>query len=221
MEKTEIIELEDVASHVLEHLVPEIQQSVEVCIRCFHMDEFNDMWTFGTQLWRNTWNRLKTVAEFEDCPFEICGKGNEYKFKIGPFVLRHRRIDNESKLPNGAKAVKASAAQQMFLFGEDWEAPVEIDNIVLAIDADVQNGLKEVFVGELKQKNPEAKQYKWGKKVPVYLAEGMKASSAEIIQITNMPGFKQNAPEEEVAEVAVKLDKTEIDKKVVKGDSGK
>ncbi len=222
MEKSGIHKLEEIAPHAKEHLLPEIQEAVEICVKSFLDDPvFNDMWIFGTHLWKNTWNRFESVANnYEDCPFEICGKGNEYKLKIGPYVLRHHRIDDESKLPNGAKAVKESAAKQMYLFAEDWGAPVEIDNIVLAIDADVKNGLKEVFIGELKQKHPGTKKYKWGKKVSVFLADGVEASSAEIIQISNMPGFK-HAPEEEVAEVAIELDKTKTDKKITKSDSEK
>ena len=222
MDKPKINELEDIAPYAFDHLLPEIQESVESCIESYLVDPvFNDMWTFGTQLWRNTWNRFKAVSEeYEDCPFEVCGKGNEYKLQIGPYVIRHHRIDHESKLPNGAKAVKVSARQQMYLFCGKWDAPVEIDNIVLAIDADVKNGLKEVFIGELKQKRSGTKKYKWGKKVSVYLADGVEASSAEIIQISNMPGFK-HAPEEEVAEVAVELDKTKTDKKISESDSEK
>lgn len=219
MINNEIKNLEDIVPLVLEHLVPEIQQSVEVCIQCYNNDEFNDMWTFGTQLWRNIGNRFKTIAEFEDCPFEICGKGNEYKLKIGSFVIRHHRIDNESKIPNGAKAVKESARQHMLPFGAEWEAPIDIDNIVLAIDADIQNGLKEVFLGELKQKDIETKQYKWGTKIPVYLPEGIKASSVEIIQISNISGYKQLTPEEDIAEVNVGIDETKIGNKDIERES--
>ena len=215
MEKTEIVELEDIIPHALKHLLPEIKESVEVCINCFHMDAFNDTWTFGTQLWKNIWNRFNFVIdEYEDCPFEICGKGNEYKFKIGPYVLRHHRINSDSKLPCGAKAVKAAAGQQMYLPGLEWQSPIEKDNIVLAIDADIQNGLKEVFLGELQQADPEEKKYKWGKKVQVYLAEGVEPSSAEFVRISDMPESIQHVPEEEVAEVAVEFGKTQIDKNI-------
>lgn len=219
MNKPDINKLEDIAPHVMEHLVPEIKQAVEACIKAHNSDPFNDTWTFGTQLWRNVWNRFESVARFEDCPFGVCGKGNEYKLKIGNFVLRHHRIDEESKLPNGAKAVKAAA--QMFLFGAEWDAPVEIDNIILAIDADVQRGLKEVFIGELKQMHQNLKKYNWGMKIPIYLADGAQASTAESINIYNTPGLKQHAPEEEVPEVAIALDKTITAKKIGKRDSGK
>jgi hypothetical protein len=217
----EINELEDIVPHAKDHLFPEIQESVERCIESFMVDPvFNDTWTFGTNLWKNTWNRFKGIfEECEDCPFEICGKGNEYKFKIGPYILRHHRINEESGLPNGGNAVKKSA-NQMCLFGDEWQAPVEIDNIVLAIDADIENGLKEIFIGELKQKRSGTNKYEWGKKVPVYLADGMEASSAEIIEISNYPGFK-HAPEEKIAEVEVELDTTLIDKKIFESDKEK
>ena len=136
METIKIESLEDMVPYVQEHLLPQIQQAVEICVNCYLMDTaFNDMWTFGTQFWRNTWNRFKTVAEeIEECPFETFGKGNEYKLKLGPYVLRHHRINSQSKLPSGAKAVKSAAdyMQQMSLFSDEWSAPVEKDNIVIA-----------------------------------------------------------------------------------------
>ncbi len=208
MDKPEIKELEDVAPYVLEHLVPEILESVEACVRSFHDDLYNDSWIFGTHLWKNIWNRFESVSRFEDCPFEIVGKGNEYKLKIGPFVLRHHRIDRESKLPTGAKAVKASATQQMNMFGEEWDPPVEIDNIVLAFDADVESGLREVFVGELKQQNPDTKQYQWGRKVPVYSAEETETSGRSAAESPKRTEFEGHPPEEELPDVSVELDNT-------------
>lgn len=221
MDKPEINKLEDIVPHAFDHLFPEIQESVERCIESFMVDPmFNDSWTFGTNFWKNTWNRFKGIfEEYEDCPFEICGKGNEYKFKIGPYILRHHRINEESGLPNGGNAVKKSA-NQMYLFGDEWQAPVEIDNIVLAIDADVKNGLKGIFIGELKRKSQGTNKYEWGKKVPVYLAEGVESSSEEVIEISNHPAFKY-APEEEVAEVEVELYTTLSDKKISKSDKDK
>jgi hypothetical protein len=219
MEKHDFETLDNIAPYVQEHLLPEIQQSVDTCIKSYWDDDFNDMWIFGTHLWKNTWNRFRSVAEFEDCPFEVCGKGNEYKLKIGQFILRHHRINEESKLPNAAKAVKSAADQiQMTLFGEKWDVPAEIDNIVLAIDADVENGLKEVFVGELMSYAPMSNKYMWAKKVPIYLADGVKSSTAEIIQISNLQGFKQQVPAEKIAEVSVELNKSESDRKITESD---
>ena len=108
MKNMQIENLKDIAPHIIEHLVPEIERAVEVCVKSYRDDEFNDMWTFGTHLWKNTWNRIESAASFEDCPFEVYGKGNEYKLKIGPFVVRHHRIDKETRLPKGAKAVKTA-----------------------------------------------------------------------------------------------------------------
>ena len=182
--------LEDVAPFVVEHLLPEIQESVEVCIECYNLDDsFNDSWTFGTQLWRNIWNRFKSAASFEDCPFEVYGKGNEYKLKIGRYILRHHKIDRETRLPSGAKAVKESASFQMSIFSLLGEDPVQqptIDNIVIAIDANIQSGLKEVFVGELMPYDLESKKFKWVSKAPVFLAEGHEASTAEFISVPNL-----------------------------------
>ena len=68
MEEINLETLEDAVPYVQEHLLPEIQQAVEVCVKSYLDDEFNDMWTFGTHFWKNTWNRFEAVAGLEDCP---------------------------------------------------------------------------------------------------------------------------------------------------------
>lgn len=209
MKSFDIKTIEDIVPHAREHLLPEIHQAVEACQKAYWDNEFNDMWTFGTHLWKNTWNRFKSVAEYDDCPFEVWGKGNEYKLRIGPFVVRHHRIDEETKLPNGAKGVKSAATyRQMGLFGDKWAAPVEVENIVLAVDADTKNGLKEVFIGELIPHGPESKKYIWENKVTVFLADGFEDSSEENIRNPNMIGSDQQAPPEKVPEMLVEREKT-------------
>ena len=208
--------LEDVAPLVEEHLLPEIQESVEACVSSYEADVFNDLWTFGTQLWKNTWNRLKSVAKLDDCPFERYGKGNEYKLKIGPYILRHHKIDHESRLPTGAKAVKESAAIQLSLFsllGDEFvNKQPSIDNIVIAIDANPQKGLKEVFIGELLPYSLDSKKFKWGKKIEIYLAKGEVASNDEFVTIH---GFKPLIPAENIPEVTMRLVQDNTDKQEV------
>ena len=214
--------LEDLAAPVAEHLVPEIEKAVEVCIKSFLDDEFNDKWIFGTHFWKNTWNRFEALTYFEDCPFDVYGKGNEYKLRIGPFVVRHHRIDRGTRIPKGARAAKTAAyAIQLALFEGEWDITVEKDNIVIAIDADIEDGLREVFIGELMPLSLESKKYKWVKRVPVYLAEGAEPSSAEIIQVTDTPGFSQFAPEEETPEVAIGLDRSKVSQKAVESEGDK
>ena len=214
--------LEDLAAPVAEHLVPEIEKAVEVCIKSFLDDEFNDKWIFGTHLWKNTWNRFEVLTDFEDCPFDVYGKGNEYKLKIGPFVVRHHRIDRRTRIPKGARAAKTAAYYiQMALFEGDWDVTVEKDNIVIAIDADIEDGLREVFIGELMPIFLDSKKYRWVKRVPVYLAEGAEPSSEEVIQVTDMPGFNQFAPEEEIPEVAIGLDRSKVGKKAGESEGGR
>lgn len=211
--------LKDLAAPVAEHLVPEIEKAVEVCIKSFLDDEFNDKWIFGTHLWKNTWNRFETLTDFEDCPFEVYGKGNEYKLKIGPFVVRHHRIDRGTRIPKGARAAKtAASAVQLALFKGEWGVAFEKDNIVIAIDADIEDGLREVFIGELMPLSFDSKKYSWVERVPVYLAEGAEPSSEEIIQVTDMPGFSQFAPEEEIPEVTIGLDKSKVSPKAVESE---
>ena len=215
--------LKDVVPYVQEHLLPLIHQSVEVCRKSYLDDSFNDSWIFGTHRWKNTWNRLAAEAEFEDCPFEICGKGNEYKLRIGRFVLRHHYIDHDTRMPSGAKAVKAAAQQQMLPFPELATPPDEIDNIVIAIDADVADGLKEVFVGAILPVAPDSNQYIWDpkQKFPVYLAGGFEPSTAKVINIADNPGFKRQAPEEAEPEVRVEIDHSRSGEKTEESDPEK
>jgi len=217
MQELKFKTLKDIAPLVEEYLVPEIQDSVEVCIRSYQDDDYNDMWIFGTHLWKNIWNRFESATRYEDCPFDVCGKGNEYKLKIGHYVLRHHRINQESKLPNGAKAVKA-AALQLSLFSEEWAPPIEIDNIVLAIDADVENGLIEVFLGELLPQDLNSKKYLWIKKVPVWSANVTDVVNTAIVRIPAISEIKKHVAVEPIPEVTVELDNTEINKKTGEGN---
>ncbi len=221
MQKLKFETLEEIAPLVEEYLVPEIQDSVEACIRSYKDDDYNDMWIFGTHLWKNIWNRFESATRYENCPFDVCGKGNEYKLKIGPYVLRHHRIDQESKLPNGAKAVKAAAALQLSLFGEEWDIPIEIDNIIVAIDADVDNGLREVFLGELLPQYPNSNKFIWVKKIPVWSAEGADVSNEQIIRISSISETKKQVAVESIPEVTIGLDKTKTNKKTAEGNAGK
>ena len=63
MDDLKMKKLDDIAPYVKEHLLPEIQQSVEVCLRSYWDDDYNDMWIFGTHLWKNTWNRFKAASQ--------------------------------------------------------------------------------------------------------------------------------------------------------------
>lgn len=213
--------LEEVVPFVREHLLSLIHQSVEVCKKSYWDDPFNDSWIFGTHRWKNTWNRFAAEADFEDCPFEKCGKGNEYKLKIGRFVLRHHYVDSDTQIPSGAKAVKAAAQEQMVLFPYMATPRDEIDNIVIAIDADIHDGLKEVFVGAILPVAPDSNQYIWepGQKFPVYLAGGVEPSKAKIINLADNPGFKRQAPEEVESEVVVGMDQSKADEQAEESET--
>ena len=206
MNKIRVETLKDVAPHVKEHLLPEIHAAVDTCIESYEADPFNDSWTFGTHLWRNLWNRLKTVAELNDCPFELYGKGNEYKLKIGRFILRHHKINNKTKLPSGAKAVKKAASVQMTIYSFLGEAAPEqpsIDNIVIAINATVKSGLTEVFIGELLPTALDSNEYEWKNEAQVYLADGCEPSKDRYVHRLSM--VSTHTPIEQIPEPALKL----------------
>ena len=169
MEETRIQKIEDLVPVVRKHLLPRIERAVDVCILAFRADYYNDNYTFGTQLWRNTWNRISELAHSYDTPIEPHGKGNEYKFKIGPFILRHHRVGGEYLLPRSAKSAKC-AAIQLNLFGPVFPEILPGDNIILAIEAELDEGLKDLFIGELKQDAGTEKFY-WEKEIAVFTPE--------------------------------------------------
>jgi hypothetical protein len=210
--------LNDLAPFVHEHLVPAIESAVEVCLHSYWSDEFNDKWTFGTQLWKNIWNRFSALASLDDCPFCTFGKGNEYKLKIGPFVLRHHRIDRSSNIPRAAKAVKYRAAAVQLMLEFESECEEERDNFVIAIDADVEYGLKEIFVGELLPVNGNSNNYRWVQKVPIYLASGAEPSTEEFIRFPEYQQSHQIASDEEIPKVTIKLDDSKTGIKIVESD---
>lgn len=218
MQESEFENLEDIADHVSEHLVPAIEQAVEVCVRSHGEDPFNDNWTFGTQLWKNVWNRFAVLAGLDECPFGLFGKGNEYKLKIGPFVLRHHRIDRKTTIPKAARAAKSAAAVQLMLFDDEWDLAVAKDNIIIAVDADVDDGLREIFVGELTPDSAGSNKYKWAKKIPVFLAEGTTPSSEEFVKFAEAGAVGPIVPEEEIPEVSVGFDESKIVRTAVERD---
>jgi hypothetical protein len=169
MEESSILKLEDLIPVVRSHLVPHIGKAVEVCIHAYRADHYNDNYTFGTQLWRNIWNRISEMANSFDTPIEPHGKGNEYKFRIGPFILRHHRVGGEYLLPRSAKSAKY-AAVQLNLFGPTFPEILPGDNIILAIEAEPDDGLKDVFIGELKQNSTTEKFY-WEREIAVFTPE--------------------------------------------------
>lgn len=214
--------LEDLASHVVEHLLPEIHASVETCVESYNADPFNDSWTFGTQFWKNLWNRFSAVAELDDCPFEEYGGGNEYKLRIGKYIVRQHRVNNKTKLPTGAKAVK-KAAEQMTIYSllgdglpERSQEP-SVDNIVIAINVTMSKGLLEVFVGELRPVPFASNKYEWVEKAPVFLAEGHSPYAEQFEYISS--GNTVPVPVEQMAEPVTRLDNT-LRKKKKSGNSG-
>ena len=213
--------LEDLASHVVEHLLPEIHASVETCVESYKADPFNDSWTFGTQFWKNLWNRLSAVAELEDCPFENYGSGNEYKLRIDKYIVRQHRINSKTKMPTGAKAVK-KAAEQMTIYPllgdkepESSQDP-SVDNIVIGINVTMSKGLLEVFVGELRPVPFVTNKYEWAEKAPVFLADGQTPYAEQYEHISS--GTTVQVPMEQIAEPVTRLNKT-VRKKKKSGNS--
>ncbi|CAK8719459.1 hypothetical protein GKODMF_11050 [Candidatus Electrothrix gigas] len=212
--------LDDIAPLVQEHLLPEIQASTESSMESYAADPFNDSWTFETHRWRNTWNRFKSVAKLEDCPFEVYGNSKEGKLKIGRYILRCHKIDKKSGVPTGARALKRDAPVQFSLpFLNDIEQQYPIDNVVIAVDADPKNGLRKVFLGELFRVF-NSNHFFFKNEMFIFLAEDEKVPAKEINYISTQ-SVEINVPEEQVPEIPLGLVLSRTDKKKTSGGSEK
>uniref|UniRef100_UPI004057C744 hypothetical protein n=1 Tax=Candidatus Electrothrix sp. TaxID=2170559 RepID=UPI004057C744 len=213
--------LEEIALMAQEHLLPEIEESVEACMSSYRSDEFNDLWTFATNFWRNTWNRLKAVSDLADCPFDYEG-GNRYKLKIDQYRIGCHRINTKSRIPAGAKALKKKAPVQLppvlARLGCPQEQPFLIDNVVIAVDADPQKGLREVFLGEL-VRIYNSKKFVFKNIIPIFLAENEEMTTEQYSYILT-PSFTSYAPEEELSEIPLGLYENDIEEKKTSGESG-
>jgi len=153
---------------VEKHLLPLIEDAVEVAMDAYDANEFNDNYTFGTHCWKNLWNRIATSQLSNVSPIRRHGKANEYKFKLEGVILRCHRVDGKSKIPRSAKAAKLYIEQNMILpFKENLLQHDNPENIIVSIDVDPEHGLREVFLGEL-VKSPTGRGYTWDNRVSVY-----------------------------------------------------
>jgi hypothetical protein len=171
MQTIRIASLEDLAPHVHEYLVPLITDAVQACLHSYWSDPFNDNWTFGTQLWKNTWNRIKSIAENGNNPIMTPIRGNEFCFSIGNATIHHHRVGGDSLLPRSAKKVKALADEARLPFFSQ-EKRVAFDNVVLGIAADVHDGLGEIFIGKL-EKDIGTDRYFWSETVHLIKKSGI------------------------------------------------
>lgn len=166
METIQFSSLEELAPYLSQHILPHVKDSVQTCVRAFSADPFNDNWTFGTQLWRNTWNRIRITAEIESSPVTLPPKRNEYCFSIGNAIIHHHRVGGIGLLPTSGKAVKDLVDEaQLPLFPQ--ERKLSFENVILGISANPKNGLSEVFLGKL-EKDSFSEQYFWSERVSLY-----------------------------------------------------
>lgn len=181
MENIQIGALEELSPYITRYILPLVKESVQVCVRSFHDDPFNDSWTFGTQLWKNTWNRIKEIAEIENNPIKVPIKGNEYHFSIGNAIIHHHRVGGTALLPKSAKAVKALVDEaQLPLFPK--ESKPSFDNIILGISAEPSDGLNEIFIGKL-EKDMSTDQYRWSERVTILKFPTTKPEDIEYLYI--------------------------------------
>lgn len=168
----DIMKLKSVVPIIEEHLLPLAQDSAEVAANAYALDEFNDTYTFGCQLWKNLWNRITTLASTPESPVRLCGKHSEYTFRIGEVVLRHHRVIG-NLVPRNAKAAKQAAdAQLKFPFMHDETQTAELGNVILAVEAQTDTGLVGLYLGELiRDSEYTRKKYKWNHLITLYRSQ--------------------------------------------------
>ena len=167
--------LEDIAPILRDLFLATTKEAVEVCIASYETDvRYNDNYTFSTQLWRNLWNRYHEVALQPETPISNSGKGNDFAFKILDIIFKHHRIDRQGSIPKGAKAAKACADRihyQTNFYWPELEDLGDQTNIILAIDADPENGLRDIFIGKLVRETGRVKSYFWSNVVYIYRSD--------------------------------------------------
>ena len=137
---------------VREHLLPLIEEAADTCVRAYAADEFNDTYTFGTQLWRNVWNRFLPVASDESIPLSHSGVKTDFSLRCGSISLEHHRVRKDTRLPINALAVKKKIDRgQLSLFADQPDDTGFAESVVLAIVAEPEEGLMEIFLGVLQK----------------------------------------------------------------------
>lgn len=162
--------LESLAPYVEQYMLQHIRDAVAHCCSTYNAEEFDTNYTFGTHVWGNLTRRLLEAAKRGEIPFQLLHPLNMARFQIGPYVLRHHRIDTGSKIPRGAHAAKAAANQLSLFDDEDFGEAIRFnENAILAIDATPEAGLIEVFLGFL-EKDRRGRSYMWSHKVVIFSA---------------------------------------------------
>lgn len=169
MERDDIYDLADLADAVEEFLLPHVEEAVESCRQTFESDRYNDNYVFGTQLWRNVWNRFVEAAHAEQGnPFTPQTIDHCPYLSTSDFSVRHHRVDSTTELPNGAEAAKKQANAQLSLWGTPSEndADIDVSRPIVGIVAEPESGLSKVFLGVLIARFEE--EYEWYKQKIIY-----------------------------------------------------
>ena len=165
------VSLRELVPLVREHLLPMIRDAVDVCVRSHADDEYNDNFTFGTQAWKNLWNRLQEYAAKEGTPFKPSGDLKDYSIRVQGVRLKPHSVNTDTRLPNSARAIKKRINLQLTLFPDADGIACLPETVVLAFEASPEEGLREVFLGVL-QKNGFTTQYEWRDVAQVYERDG-------------------------------------------------
>jgi hypothetical protein len=173
MEEQLYREIEDTIPFLQTVIAPQIQESFDEVTKLWTSSRHLGMYSFGCMFSEDLRKRFKSNEDLWDGEYKVRRKNNVYIMGIGAVDLHTHRVDQKSGIPRGAKAVKksldAKTPVQMRYYVKDGKLSVGPEcpgNLVLAINAHPESGLKDIFVGVLG--NGEDERYVWRKIFPVY-----------------------------------------------------
>ena len=110
--------------------------------------------------------------------------------RFGRFILRHHRVGGENLLPSSAKSAKNAAIHLTFSVLLFPPVLPSQNILILAIEAEPREGLRDIFIGNLKQ-DPDSGQLYWERLIPFFTPKDSR-SSREKLQST--PSLKRKLP---------------------------
>lgn len=236
MSKKELFdEIEDIIPILQKSIIPFIQEGTEAVTKAYSFDSYLSPYSFGCMLWDDLTSRFFSAkADLLENDIEIRRRRHVNIITVKDGIdLHYHRVDEKSSLPSGAKSVKNSITstpkvKQMALFSANYENYP--DNIILAIDANYEEGLNGVFIGLLEADQSKKKGYEWEKTFPVYLADEISlrllesSNSHNIVPEAEPTVFIQNEtlqPDEKDPDNIVSLDEYKQNKENIESDGKK
>ncbi len=136
-------------------IVPHIIAAVEASLRAIEQDPPNfTNYSLGCNCWDNLYNRIsKNLANDDYFNIKISNKVIEISAIDAGNIIKFYfyRVNEQTRIPNGAKSIKVYAQEQCFLSDEIQDLIIHKNQSVFAIGYDVSmiNGLGKITFDEL------------------------------------------------------------------------